>query len=274
MQGHEGELGRRQACASAALFHALSNGAQHVVTEGFDVFFWSIPDPFFRSVALPKDSDAEDPSAIRNMVSIFVRAGRQPRLEFFDEAWPWLTSSMAKSGFCVEVSMPAMSLSKPPTDCAGKPAKFLTAQDNTALYHQFLAGMSKAFGYDDGVHPDEIECLRRNVAQGQAIVAVTVEGHEIVAGAAVTVCLDIGELQGVWVRQDKRGTGIGANLCAALLQNYWRRYKSMVWLCANEQSSARLYKKLGFKRMGTRTNMVLEPSSPRSSVDRDMNEQA
>ena len=79
---------------------------------------------------------------------------------------------------------------------------------------------------------------------------------EIVGFAGITIVLDTAELNNIVIRKDKRGNGYSTLLLKELIKiaKYHNCTKFNLEVASNNEIAINLYKKFGFKQVGTRTN--------------------
>ena len=79
---------------------------------------------------------------------------------------------------------------------------------------------------------------------------------EIVGFAGITIVLDTAELNNIVIRKDKRGNGYSSLLLKELIKiaKYHNCTKFNLEVASNNEIAINLYKKFGFKQVGTRTN--------------------
>lgn len=79
---------------------------------------------------------------------------------------------------------------------------------------------------------------------------------EIVGFAGITIILDIAELNNIVIKKDKRGNGYSTLLLKELIKiaKYHNCTKFNLEVASNNEIAINLYKKFGFKQVGTRTN--------------------
>ena len=79
---------------------------------------------------------------------------------------------------------------------------------------------------------------------------------EIVGFAGIAIVLDTAELNNIVIKKDKRGNGYSSLLLKELIKiaKYHNCTKFNLEVANNNEIAINLYKKFGFKQVGTRTN--------------------
>jgi len=249
LQGDGRELTSFATRAEAFLRAILGAGARHVLLPGYDLYLWSRADPFYRTIALPRDGSAADPTVIGGLIRAFARHDREPRLEFFEERWPDLREALAGQGLPTEARSPVMvwraCRSAPPDG-----VRFLDATSTDADINRFLAALINGFGYPEKVHASEVTRLAGLLQRDEAICAWTLQDDRPLAGATIVHLDGCGELQGVWVDPDGRRQGLATAVCQAVLARFAEIGGALAWLSAGDAASEQLYAKLGFRSAG------------------------
>lgn len=254
--------------ASAAFLARLERQIRRGLARGsevrqaggaFRLYLWPRPEPFYRNRALPvaaPDGGDWRPS-VAAMLAAFAEAGREPRLEFFAERWPDLPAALETAGLRRELEAPVLAANAPPPDGSAPQdtaVRLLGPGMSRATRRAFLAGAQAAFGHGgEAGEPDagEVEQLGRDLDDGATLVAARMEGDEPVAGASLIGIGAEAELAGVWTAPGHRRRGHAAAVCAALTRRFFAAGGELVWLTAGGDGSERLYRRLGFERVGT-----------------------
>lgn len=203
--------------------------------------------------------------AVADMVAIFTKHGKRPRLEFIADLHPNLAAALDQAGLVCERRDPVMVLQTAELTPAPKPLpqthyRPLTA-DNETLLRAHLTQQNIAFG---GSGEDEdalgwLPNLQRGLAEGLVMGAVLEQatqlqqGGELLSGAVIQMGAGPGELAGVWTAPQWRGRGLAFALCQRLLAEFAALGHTTCWLSAAE-GAQRLYQKLGFVYVGTQLN--------------------
>jgi ribosomal protein S18 acetylase RimI-like enzyme len=242
---------------------AMTPGSRLHDTPGFRVFLWPEGDLFYRNVAVPVAVPADWDAAIARLREVFDRQRRIARLEFFQELWPELPAALERAGFAREMTAPAMMLTAPeltpePARPPGAAVTFLTAAAPDALLEAFLALQATVFQELSAVtEPAELLRLRTALGRGESIAAMVLEDGEPVAAGSLLGIGAAAELAGVATRRDRRRRGLAERVCRRLVERFFAAGGELVWLSAGGAGSDGLYRKLGFRVVGTQLNYVL-----------------
>ena len=203
--------------------------------------------------------------AVADMVAVFTKHGKRPRLEFIADLHPNLAAALERAGLVCERRDPVMVLKMaelaPALELLPQTHyRRLTAETETLL-RGHLIQQSIAFG---GTGQDEdtlgwLPNLRNGLAQGLLMGAVLEQatqlqqGGELLSGAVIQMGEGPGELAGVWTAPQWRNRGLAFALCQQLLAEYAALGHKTCWLSAAE-GAQRLYEKLGFIVVGRQFN--------------------
>ena len=97
---------------------------------------------------------------------------------------------------------------------------------------------------------------------GATLCAASLSDGRPVSGASLIGIGAEAELAGVWTSEDARRQGRAEAVCRALLGRYFGLGGELVWLSAGDGDSARLYRRLGFRPIGTQLNYAKHQSDP------------
>lgn len=231
--------------------------------DGFRVHLWPEAAPFYRNRALPRRRPASWPAAIAEMVDIFRAAGRTPRLELIEELWPDLPAALEQAGLACEMRAPVLvAEALPDPDADTDRVTLLDAATPETLLRAYMLGAATAFDMHDAMDAgNEARQLALEIAGQRTLAAARVEHGEPVAGACLVGLGAEAELAGVWVAADRRRRGHALAVCHALLCHFLAGGGELVWLSAGDEGSERLYRRLGFRTVGTQLNYAL-PAAP------------
>jgi ribosomal protein S18 acetylase RimI-like enzyme len=107
--------------------------------------------------------------------------------------------------------------------------------------------------HDDGT----ITILRERLRSGQSVLAAAFDRDGPLAAGSCQPLGSVAEITGVGVLPSARRMGLGAAVTAALATDAVRRGVQTVFLSASDEDVARIYGRLGFRRVGTA--MIAEP---------------
>ncbi|MDO5633663.1 MAG: GNAT family N-acetyltransferase [Micrococcus sp.] len=155
---------------------------------------------------------------------------------------------------CVREVQPLLSLTGA-TRCEGDPR---VTQASPAQFDAVLAASAAMFEEELGVSPfrdaatSYIERVRRLIHDGRVLIRPDGLGVPVFKADIGTLSRQCAQLQGIWVRPDRRGEGIAAAATAAAV-DYARRLAPQVSLYVNDFNTAalRTYARVGFERVGT-----------------------
>jgi ribosomal protein S18 acetylase RimI-like enzyme len=222
---------------------------RHISIPQFDVFL-SQQSGDHHSLAIPM---ADAASGIDALLETFAKHGRRARVEYFHDLYPGLAAALESQGFELEMNAPLMTLE--PADLAKREAppgfRRLVPGDD-ALMEDFFRRQSVAFGGDGG--DDALSWLpqiKAGLECGTIMAACILQDGRPVSGAVIQGH-DDAELAGVWTLPDFRKRGLAFAVCQSLLRDYFQT-RGLSWLSSAEDA-LRLYKKLGFKRVGSQRN--------------------
>ncbi|HEX4256362.1 MAG TPA: GNAT family N-acetyltransferase [Streptosporangiaceae bacterium] len=110
-----------------------------------------------------------------------------------------------------------------------------------------------ASGHDEGV----LTMLRERLRSGQSVLAAAFDQDGPLGAGSCQSLASVAEITGVGVLPAARRMGLGGAVTAALAADAQRRGVQTVFLAASDDDVARVYRRLGFRRIGTA--MIAEP---------------
>ncbi len=110
-----------------------------------------------------------------------------------------------------------------------------------------------ASGHDEGV----VTMLRERLRSGQSVLAAAFDQDGPLGAGSCQSLASVAEITGVGVLPAARRLGLGGAVTAALAADAQRRGVQTVFLAASDDDVARVYRRLGFRRIGTA--MIAEP---------------
>jgi len=110
-----------------------------------------------------------------------------------------------------------------------------------------------ASGHDEGV----VTMLRERLRSGQSVLAAAFDQDGPLGAGSCQSLASVAEITGVGVLPAARRMGLGGAVTAALAADAQRRGVQTVFLAASDDDVARVYRRLGFRRVGTA--MIAEP---------------
>jgi ribosomal protein S18 acetylase RimI-like enzyme len=197
--------------------------------------------------------------------------------EWIEQAAPDMAAAAAEGGLEVNAH-PLLVLAEPtadppmPTDVTVR----IVAPEDPDL-HRIWAVPSVAFG-NPGTAPGEagggerdkiaadhdggtIEMLRERLRSGQSVLAAAFGPDGPLAAGSCQSVGEVAEITGVGVLPTDRRKGLGAAVTATLAVDALRRGVSTVFLSATDDAVARVYIRIGFRRIGIA--MIAEPAHQR-----------
>jgi ribosomal protein S18 acetylase RimI-like enzyme len=126
-----------------------------------------------------------------------------------------------------------------------------TAPDDTALRDELARNLP----------PGRLALIREHIRAGQQRWAVAEDESGPVAGGSYRPYGDAAELMGIATLRSRRQRGIGSAVTAALAADARRHGVVLVFLSAGSADAARIYERLGFRRVATACAAV-PPSGP------------
>jgi ribosomal protein S18 acetylase RimI-like enzyme len=203
--------------------------------------------------------------------------------EWIDEAAPQMTAAAPAAGLAVRAH-PLMVLGTLTPPAVTHPAQSGLAQSGLALSVRIvspdepdldrvwavpavafehpgtatgLAGAIErdkiASGHDEGV----VTMLRERLRSGQSVLAAAFDQDGPLGAGSCQSLASVAEITGVGVLPSARRMGLGGAVTAALAADAQRRGVQTVFLAASDDDVARVYRRLGFRRIGTA--MIAEP---------------
>jgi ribosomal protein S18 acetylase RimI-like enzyme len=196
--------------------------------------------------------------------------------EWVDEAAPGMTAAAPDAGLAVRAH-PLMVLGglKPVTVADPDVTVRLVSPDEPDL-DRIWAVPAVAFGHPGttvglagAVERDKIAAehdagtiamLRERLRSGQSVLAAAFDQDGPLAAGSCQSLGSVAEITGVGVLPSARRIGLGAAVTAALAIDALRRGVQTLFLAASDDVVARIYGRLGFRRVGTA--MIAEPDHP------------
>jgi ribosomal protein S18 acetylase RimI-like enzyme len=196
--------------------------------------------------------------------------------EWIDEAAPEMTAAAPGSGLAVRAH-PLMVLGTLAPASVAEPGITvrLVSPDDPEL-DRIWAVPAVAFGHPGtsaglagaverdkiaAEHDDStITMLRDRLRSGQSLLAAAFDRDGPLAAGSCQPLDGMAEITGVGVLPSARRMGLGAAVTAVLATDALRRGVGTVFLSASDEDVARIYARLGFRRIGTA--MIAEPDHP------------
>ncbi|MBV9793953.1 MAG: GNAT family N-acetyltransferase [Actinobacteria bacterium] len=195
--------------------------------------------------------------------------------EWIDEVAPEMTAAAPEAGLAVRAHplMVLGTLTPPPVTEPGIAVRIISPDDPdldrvwavpaVAFEHPGTAtGLAGAIerdklaaGHDEGT----TAMLRERLRSGQSVLAAAFDRDGPLGAGSCQALASVAEITGVGVVPSARRMGLGGAVTAALAGNAQRRGVQTVFLAASDDDVARVYGRLGFRRVGTA--MIAEPDS-------------
>jgi ribosomal protein S18 acetylase RimI-like enzyme len=109
--------------------------------------------------------------------------------------------------------------------------------------------------------PEADDFVRERVAAGRTVVVVAEDEHGVLATGAHNPVGDTTEIVGVATLPSARRQGLGAAITDTLVADAFRRGVTMVLLSAGSDDVARVYERVGFRRVATALAAEPAPNS-------------
>jgi ribosomal protein S18 acetylase RimI-like enzyme len=195
--------------------------------------------------------------------------------EWIDEAAPQMTAAAPAAGLAVRAHplMVLGTLTRPALTEPGLSVRIVSPDEPdldriwavpaVAFEHPGTAtGLAGAIerdkvasGHDEGV----MTMLRERLRSGQSVLAAAFDQDGPLGAGSCQSLASVAEITGVGVLPSARRMGLGGAVTAALAADAQRRGVQTVFLAASDDDVARVYRRLGFRRIGTA--MIAEPGS-------------
>ena len=247
-------------------FDAAPRAAADVEEHGALTLFVSrIPWRFYGRprLGLGEDVGADDVAALRERQR---ELGVREALEWVHETTPSLASAAAAAGLEV-LQVPLLALVAddwaPPPAPAGVTVRMLGADDPAlpaaqAAIELAFAAQGMEVG-DAGAEARDLAerrlgdlgFLRERLRRGLTAMAVAEGAEGALAAGSHQLARGVSEVMGVGTLPAARRRGIGSAVTGGLVQDARSRGAEIVFLSAAGDDVARLYERLGFRRIGT-----------------------
>ncbi|WP_327115534.1 GNAT family N-acetyltransferase [Streptomyces sp. NBC_01341] len=215
----------------------------------------------FANYAIPNQGAEPTAGEIADLVAAFRGRDRLPRLEFLPAWAPAVEPALLAAGFTVENRAPVMACTAGEL-LAPKPVDGLRVSEpaTDAEFTAAAAVQHTGFGGEGGPDDGEIAWLRAASEGGGVSALATVEGVPAGAGGCSAPVDGTGELAGLAVADAFRRRGVGAALSAWLTSTAFDRGFGAVWLEPGGPDVERIYASIGYRRVGEKLNISLDPA--------------
>ncbi|MGW1729559.1 GNAT family N-acetyltransferase [Streptomyces sp. NPDC001999] len=215
----------------------------------------------YANYAIP-DQGAEPTAAdVQALIAAFRERDRMPRLEYLPGGAPAVEPALLAAGFTVENRAPILAcalgglLPPKPVDALviAEPATHAEFDAAARVQHHSYGGTGEPEG-------GEAAWLRDAAAGGGVAALATVDGVPAGAGGCSVPVDGLTELAGLAVADTFRRRGIGAALSAHLTATAFARGCRVVWLEPGDADVERIYTGIGYRRIGEKLNISLDPA--------------
>jgi GNAT superfamily N-acetyltransferase len=231
----------------------VNRPARNVFEVGpLTVMLDSTTDMIYANYALPTSSEVSD-SEIADMVAVFQREGRTPRLEFRKEACPGLAERLEANGFTLEMDNPVMLCDRStfvPVYADGVEVEVLAPDGDIEDY---LRSGNEAFGMDFPINVERITKTREAIGRGSWVCAIGRIDGDIAGSAAITPFGGVGELAGVGTSPRFRRRGVASAVSSVLMERFFET-NDLAWLSAGDDTARLVYERLGYRTVATQAN--------------------
>jgi ribosomal protein S18 acetylase RimI-like enzyme len=195
--------------------------------------------------------------------------------EWIDEAAPEMTAAAPDAGLAVRAHplMVLGTLTQPAVTDPGISVRIVAPEEPdlhrvwtvpaVAFEHPGTAvGLAGAIERDKlAAQQDEstTAMLRERLDSGQSVLAAAFDRDGPLGAGSCQALASVAEITGVGVLPNARRMGLGSAVTAALASDAQRRGVQTVFLAASDDDVARIYARIGFRRVGTA--MIAEPDA-------------
>ncbi|MFJ7944876.1 GNAT family N-acetyltransferase [Streptomyces sp. NPDC096354] len=215
----------------------------------------------YANYAIP-DQGAEPTAAdVQALIAAFRERDRMPRLEYLPGGAPAVEPALLAAGFTVENRAPILACA--PADLLPpKPVDALVISEPATDAEFDAAARVQHHGYGGTGEPEggEAAWLRNAAAGGGVAALATMDGVPAGAGGCSVPVDGLTELVGLAVADTFRRRGIGAALSAHLTATAFARGCRVVWLEPGDADVERIYAGIGYRRIGEKLNISLDPA--------------
>lgn len=262
----------RRAAASASLLERIAANVaavgardrETVEAEPFRAFLSPSSPDYLMSFAVPTATPPDWAPAIAALNRIFEARGRRLRLEFLEEPYPGLGPALEAAGIGHRTSQPAMVLAPAalrPRPLARAAEYRRLGPDSPALLDGLIEVQQCSFNLPLDVTGDSQwrAFLGRGLEDGSVMAAVIRIDGQAMCAAGLQIGGGAAELSGVATRPGYRRRGLASALCSRLLREFFAAGHDLAWLSAADPVSGAIYRRLGFRPVGTQLNYGVGP---------------
>jgi GNAT superfamily N-acetyltransferase len=224
------------------------------------------PLPWFNDAvpeAEPTDADVQE------MIEVFRRYGRRPRLEFLKELWPTVPGLLEKHGFRLKDTQPALVTTQPSSGPppAGIQVRLAIADDAKAIDE-----IGNIAFEGDGPDPLREAAIRDSIVTGRSTAAIayvdpspaeasgrvaTHDGKIAIGSGRIVGAPAVKEVVSVGTLPAFRRRGVASAVVAELLNEFFARGGEVAWLTATPEAD-NVYRRLGFVPIANQVCYLLD----------------
>ncbi len=222
--------------------------ADVVEVGGFTIFVARTGWPFY---ARPRPGGSYDASDVRAVRAVLAQHGVPDQLEWIDACVPTLLPAARTAGMTVH-QHPLLVLRGQVRSCPVDGVEVVVLGPDDARVSDVRAVVSAGFADSDDTAASEPveETIRQRAREGLLVLAGGFEAGAAIAGGTHAPRDDVTELTGIATLPRARRRGVGAALTAALARDAADRSAGLVFLSAGSDAVARVYERVGFRRVG------------------------
>jgi len=226
----------------------------------FGVVFHRTSDAWYLSYATPVEDLGEDADrALAGVMRRFAERGRAVSLEWIEELTPGLDEVAVRAGLPTPDAEPLLTVTPDDLllpDVPGAAPRVVPADGDVwavrEVAHTAFPEIGPISDADVGRVADEIRA-------GQRVqVAVDIDGRPVAVGDH-SAAMGVVEITGVATLPAYRRRGLGGLITATLAADAFARGCDVVYLTAASDDAARVYERVGFRRIATARQTALRP---------------
>lgn len=202
-------------------------------------------------------------AAIERLRSRFADASRLLRFELFDRHLPAHASLLEAAGFLLRRIDPVLSLTRDRfarsvNEAHPRNAVTIIDEFSEVSFRDYVCARRVVFGPGAEVPgregrmavEEEAGAASRDTISGRLRNAAIVVSDRVVSVAALQGTRRSVELVAVGTISEMRGRGYATALCSHLITRHFAEGGTLVWLTAGSSEAERVYRSLGFRRIG------------------------
>lgn len=253
--------------ALAEHVQAVAARDRSVVDIGpFRAFFSESSDDPLLSLAVPCRAPADWHPGITALKAAFAAHRRTLRLEYFVELFPTLAIALAAEGLDDQDTLPVQCLAAEdlvPVRAAPEIVLSCPKPDDGGQLRGLMALQARCFdALTEAGDAGWLGQMQRDIARGLATVCVAAVNGAIIGGAMLVSGGGAAELVGVATDPAWRRRRVASVTCVRLLYDYFAAGGGLAWLSAGSPAAHALYRRLGFRNIGTQLNTALPQPAP------------